>query len=116
MPYGINGSGFALQPTSGHWVQRDEVGRDGGGHVIYGAVRSFEMQWSLISQSELKELVDFFNQVSNTGSVVVALPRYDNASYVFYNYSGCTLAEPDIGNYFEEYNSDVRLLVLNVRT
>ena len=116
MPYGINGSGFALQPSIGRWTQRDNLGTDGGGHPIYPAVRQFEMQWELSSQAELKELIDYFSLVSNTGTAVVSLPQYGAPSYIFKNYSGCTLSEPEFGEYFEEYSKSVSLLVFNVRT
>lgn len=115
MPYGINGSGFALQPSMGRWLQRDSLGIDGGGHPIYAAVRQFEMSWELTSQSDWKELYDYFSLVSNTGTVTVSLPQYGAPSYLFRNYSGCTLQEQEVGEYFEEYSKNVSLLVLNIR-
>lgn len=114
--YAINGTNLTLQPTEGRWNQRDNFGIDGAGHPIYSTVRTFELSWQLISTSELNQIINFFDSVSNTGTVAVDLPKYGANTYTFYRYSGCTLNEVQVGAYFEEYIQEVTLLILQVRT
>jgi hypothetical protein len=71
--YAFNDVNLTLQPSEGRWVERTSYGIDGSGHNIYSNFRNFELSWDLISTSELKQLIDFFNVVaSSTGSVVAA--------------------------------------------
>lgn len=114
--YAFNGTDFLLQPSSGRWVQRTEFGIDGAGHPIYPAVREFELVWDLIAIGDLQQINNAYNQVGNTGTVVVDLPKYGDVQYNFFSYSGCTLAEPSYDPYFMGYVQNVKLLVLNVRT
>lgn len=116
MTYKINGTTLTLQPETGRWSKRDEIGVDGNGHAVYPAFREFEMHWGFLSASEFQEIQDFYNSIGNTGTAVVSLPQYGASSYTFYDYSGCVLREPEVGVFFEEYVSDVRLLVIKVRT
>lgn len=113
MPYKINGTQLTLQPETGAWVGRQDFGLDGGGHPVYPRNRQFELRWGFMSASEFKEIRDFYQAVT-TGTVVVTLPQFGAATYTFYDYSGCTLREPEVGTYFEEYVSEVRLLVMNI--
>lgn len=112
----IQGTLLNLQPSSHNWIPRNSLGIDGGGHPIYPSVREYELKWDLMSISEYDQLINFYNAVSSTGSVVVDLPRYNNSSYTFYSYTGCTLQEPEIGGFFEECVQDVTLLILKIRT
>jgi len=114
--YALNGTNLTLQPTEGRWGERDSFGMDGSGHPIYPSVRTFELSWELISTSELQQVINFFNAVGNTGTVVADLPQYGAAAYQFYAYSGCTLNEVMVGAYFQEYVQDTKLLILNIRT
>lgn len=114
--YAFNDVNFTLQPTTGKWTDRTNYGIDGGGHPIYSSIRSFELVWQLISPSDAKQIIDAYNTVSNTGTVVVCLPRWGDLNYTFFNYSGCTLQEPEVGTYFNGFIQDVRLLILSVRT
>lgn len=114
--YAVNGNNLSLQPTEGRWLERQSFGVDGNGHPIYSAVRQFEMQFVLESMSDLQQITNFYNSVGSTGTVVVDLPMWGAADYRFYSYSGCTLREPEFGPYFEEYNQDVTLRILNIRT
>ncbi len=114
--YAFNGVDLTLQPTTGKWEERTSYGIDGGGHTVYSSLRSFELKWELISTSDAKQIIDFYNLVGNTGSVVSCLPEWGNVDYSFRNYSGTTLQDPTVGPYFQGYIESVSLLILNVRT
>lgn len=113
--YAVNTTQLSLQPTEGRWGERQEFGFDGLGHPIYSAVATFELRWQLISPSDLSQIVGFFNAVQNTGTVAVDLPKWGDSQYSFYRYSGCTLSQVRVGEFFNEYYTDARLLILNVR-
>lgn len=114
--YAFDNVNLTLQPTSGKWLERTQYGIDGGGHPVYPAVRSFELRWELISTSDAQQIIGIYDAVSNTGTVTVCLPEWGNVGFEFVNYSGCTLVEPEAGEYFQGWIMDFRLLVLNVRT
>lgn len=114
--YAINDTNLSLQPTTGKWESRNSYGVDGGGHPVYSQLRSFELSWELISPLDAKQLIDFYNAVGNTGTVVACLPRWGDAEFTFFNYSGVTMQEPSVGTYFQGFIQSVRLLLLNVRT
>lgn len=116
MVYKISGTTLDLQPESGRWLSRDPVGIDGNAHAIYPATRKFEMRWSFMSVSEFAQLQTFYDSVVNTGTVVVDLPEYAGDPWAFESYTGCVISEPQINEFFEEHWSDVRLLVVNIRT
>lgn len=114
--YAFNGSNLTLQPTEGQWQERPQFGVDGLGHPIYGSVRNFQLSWGLISTSDLNQIIGVYNAVQNTGTCSVDLPQYGANQYIFTTYSGCTLQEPTVGTYFQEYVQDVKLLILQVKT
>lgn len=114
--YALNGTRFILQPTEGSWDSRDVQGIDGNGHPIYSALREFNVSWQLAHPNDVKQLIDAYNIVQNTGTVVFDLPKWGDADYIFYSYSGCTMREPVVGAYFNGYISDVKLTILKVRT
>jgi hypothetical protein len=114
--YVINGTTLALQPTSGGWVARESFGLDGNGHPIYEAVRQFRLEWAIDSMSDWYELQNLFDTIYITGSVVVELPQYDGSTYNFREYSGCVVQEPSFDRYFNNYPTNVRLLISNIRT
>ena len=116
MPYKINNTELVLKPTTGQWLPREEVGIDGSGHPVYSAVRRYELRWDLVRMSDYAELMNFYQQVASGSNVVCELPRLGAATYTFYDYSGCTLSEPEIGTYFEEHALDVSMLILNIHT
>ena len=116
MTYKINGSTITLQPTQGSWDKRESIGIDGNGHAVYSALREFEMRWGFMSMSEFQEMQNFYDSIGNTGTAVVSLPQYGASSWTFYDYTGCVLREPEVGEYFKQYVSDVRLLVVKVST
>lgn len=114
--YALNNTDFQLQPTTGKWVERTNYGVDGGGHPVYPATRKFEAEWVLISPTDAKQIIDFYNLVGSTGTVTACLPEWGNTNYTFKNYSGTTLSEPEVGTYFQGYIESVKLLIMNVRT
>lgn len=114
--YAINNTNWTLQPTTGKWVERTNYGIDGNGHPIYSQLRNFELSWDLISTDDAKQLIDFYNGISTTGTVVSCLPEWGNVNYQFRNYSGTTLQEPTVGEYFQGYIQTLKLLIINVRT
>ncbi len=114
--YAAGGTDFTLQPTSGRWLGRGELGFDGSGHPIYPGVRSFEMSWQLVNASDLSQIIDFYNQVQNTGTIAVDLPKWNGNPYQFERYSGCTLGEPTVEAFFSEHTQEARLLIYNIVT
>ena len=113
--YAFNGTDLTLQPTEGRYIERNNYGVDGGGHPVYPAIRSFELSWALMPTSDAKQIIDFYNAVGNTGTVVACLPQWGNVGFNFVNHSGCTLAEPTVGAYFIDHVQDVRLVIMGVR-
>lgn len=114
--YAVNGIDLLLKPTSGKWVERTQYGMDGGAHPVYAQNRSFELTWQLISPSDAQQIINFYNLVSNTGTVTACLPQWGAADFRFVNYSGTTLEEPRVGEYFMGFIQEVSLLVVNVNT
>lgn len=114
--FALNNTDFNQYPTDHHWSERTQYGMDGGGHPIYPAVRSYELTWNLISTSDAKQIIDFYNTVGNTGTLTFCAPEWNNVDYVFKNYSGTTLQEPSFDNYFMGYLENLKLLVLNINT
>lgn len=116
MSYVINGTTLTLQPTTGKWDNRESIGVDGNGHAIYSGKRQFELRWGFMKMSEFNEILSLYDAIGSTGSAVVQLPKFDGTSYAFQEYSGCVLREPEVGEYFEMYVSDVRLLIVKINT
>lgn len=115
--YSINDTELLLQPSSGRWVARNLLGVDGAGHPVYSGVREFELSWEALYPSHANQLQTFFNTVVTTGTAVVGLPKYAQATYqLFYNYSGCTLREPEWGEFFAENYLSAKMLITNIRT
>lgn len=114
--YKIDGSAI-FTPASGRWVPRRPVDVQGDNRPIYSGVRAFEIKWKLVSNEDWADLQVFFNQVAATGTHVVELPGFPTAlqqSYAFREYSGVTMAEPQVGPYFETYPSNVTLIIGNI--
>lgn len=114
--YAINGTELTLQPTTGRWLPRTELGFTGDGHPDYVGVREFEMNWQLISASDANQLQGFFDTLGITGTAIVDLPKYRNASYIFESYSGCTISEPQMDVYYEQHETSVTLLIYGIVT
>lgn len=114
--YAINGVNFLLSPTDGRWENRDQIDFDGNGHPIYPAPRTFVLTWGLAAPSDVKQLIDTYNALGNTGTAVFDLPKWGASGYLFYSYSGCTMSEPQIGKYFNEHITDVSLQINKITT
>ncbi len=114
--YAINGVALLLQPTKAGWGNRQEIGVDGGGHPLYPQVRNYEFEWGLAHPNDVKQILDAWETVSNTGTVAFDLPQWRGSDYIFTTYSGCTMREPQVGQYFEGYIENVKLSVMMVRT
>lgn len=115
--FAINGTELLLFPTEFGWMPRSPLGYTGDGHPEYGGdVREFSFRWNIDSASEFHQLIDFFNSTISTGTVSADLPQWDNAGYLFYRYTGCVVSEPEMGRYFTEHPSDVKLIISNIRT
>jgi hypothetical protein len=114
--YAVNGTDFTIQPTSGQWKPKDPLGVDGNGHYVYPPYREFEMSWGLLDTAQVNQLQTFFDSIGNTGTAVVDLPKYADADYTFFSYTGCVMQEPSFGVYFTEHLTDVTLLISKIRT
>jgi len=116
MTYKINDIELTLQPASGRWSLSSPLGVTGDGHFIYPAINQFEMRWGAMDIDEFNQIFNFYEQQGITGTVVASLPKLDASSYTFYDYSGCTLQRPEVGEYFTQYVQDVILVVSNIKT
>src|SRR3990167_10033005 len=116
MPYTIRGTILDLPPTAGGWVEREPYGLDGNGHPIYPPTREFRLEWGIESQAQWFEVQQLFETLHVTGSAVVQLPQWDGSTYVFREYSGCVVQEPQFERYFTEHPTSVVLLISNIRT
>lgn len=114
--FAFNGTTLSLSPTTTQWGNKDEIGTGGDGHGIYPAITDYTMEWVLMPTSDFKQLQDFYLVSSTTGSVVADLPEYGNVDYIFKSYTGTILTRPQVGKYFAEHVSDVRLVLRNIRT
>lgn len=116
MTYKVGGTEFSIQPTQGRWLPRAEMGVDGNGRPIYSAVREFEITWGLLEASQVNQLQNFFAAVGATGTAVVSLPKYAASTYIFYDYTGCVIREPQLSHFFSENTTEVILLISKIRT
>lgn len=114
--FAINGVNFLLSPTKSGWMGREELGIDGNGHPVYPAVREYEISWVLAHPNDIKQINDAYLLASSTGTLSFDLPQWGASDYIFYRYSGCTMREPQMGEYFAEYIADVKVTILLVRT
>ena len=114
--YRIDGTAI-FSPTSGRWVPRRPVDVQGDNRPIYAGVRAFEIKWRLTANEDWADLQVFFNRIAATGTHVVRLPGFPTASqqaHAFREYSGVTLAEPQVGPYFETFPTNVTLIIGNI--
>jgi hypothetical protein len=114
--FSLNGTTFIMQPTTATHDQRDNMGFDGNGHPVYPSVRSFKITWNLMHPTDAQQIINAYNAVQNTGTVSFDLPFYGDGGYQFKCYSGCTIEEPEFGEYYMGYITDGKLIIHNVRT
>jgi hypothetical protein len=113
--FALNGANFILQPSTSHWVERDIMGLDGNAHPVYPVYREYEMAWELAHPADVKQIIDVYNYLGNTGTTSFDLPEWGASDYLYHEYSGCTLQEPTVGDYFNGWITGVRLLIMKVR-
>lgn len=116
MTYKINNTELTVQPSDGAWRPREELGVTPAGRIMYAPVREFDINWSLLDVDEFKQLVDFYDSISVTGTVVVDLPKWNSSTYVFESYTGCIIDEPSAGQYFSEHQLSVTMRVRGIVT
>jgi len=114
--FAINGTELLLPPTTHSWVDRELVGTTGEGRSVYSSLRQYQLEWDLMPMDAFSQLVGFFDGIQNSGSIAVDLPKYATAPFQFYTYSGCQLREPTAGKFFLDHVSDVKLLIVKVRS
>ena len=115
MVYKLNGTTFEPQPTTGRWMPREQLAVDGNLQAVYPLYYEFEISWQLEKPSDFKEIQDFFEGMSSIGDIIADLPEYGAATYTFFAYSGCVMREPQMGVYFSEHHTDVKLLIAKIR-
>jgi hypothetical protein len=113
--YSFNGANLLLMPTEAGWMERELVGLSGNGRPTYPALRQFQMTWELMDMASFSQIQGFYDAIQSTGSVIVDLPKYGATPYQFYSYSGCTLEEPRVGKFFEQWVQGVSLLILKIK-
>lgn len=116
MAYKINGTDLLLQPTSGRWIDREEIGVDGNGASVYPRFRAFELSWDLIDEASIYQVQDLFDTLLITGSVVFECPKYKSNTYTYYAYTGCVMHEPTFDAFWQEYVTSAKLLISRIRT
>lgn len=113
---GLNGSVFSQQPTEHSWVPKDPIGIDGNGIEVMPAVREYQLKWDFVTTDVWNEIYAAFTAQGVTGSVVASLPKWSTSPYQMYAYSGCVVREMVYDSWFENYYSNVRLLIVKIVT
>lgn len=115
MTYKVNGVPFVLQPTTGQWNPRRELGTDGENRTIYEPTYSFTMRWDATQQSDFDQIYEFWRSVSGTGQSSVEIPQKNAPDqYTFLSYDNCVLDEPRQAEYFEKGILKVELLIRSI--
>ncbi len=114
--YAINNTPLTTEPSTGKWMPRKILGFDGAGHPVYPATREYELNFDFIDMASFNQLQNFYVTVSATGTVVVDLPKFNDPNWTFISYSGCTLSELELSNYFMGFPSSVKLTIYKIVT
>ena len=114
--YAVNTTDFLLKPVAGRWIDRLLVGVDGNGRAIYAPTRAFEVSWGMLTPTQFNQLQNWWVSIAQTGTVTADLPRYGHTSFTFFRYSGVYVQEPRQGSYWQEYEQDVTLQIINIKT
>lgn len=101
-------------PATGAWRPRRPLGISGEGRPVYAGPYEFEIRYDFISIEEFDKIHDVWKTVQSTGTLVAELPDILQSLYAFREFSGCHMEEPQVSRYFEEYYSDVLILVRNI--
>lgn len=110
----FNGTVLTAQPSSHKWIPGDLIGEDGSGRGIYAAYNQYELKWDFLTPAEFNEIYNYFLAIGQTGTVVATLPQFNATEYQFYSYSGTVLRKPEVGEYFQNYLSDVKMLIVRI--
>lgn len=113
---GLNGTPFLQQPTDHNWIERESIGVDGNGVSVLVAPRQYQMKWDFLDTDAFQDINNQYIAQGITGSVVVTLPTWVGNPYQFTNYSGCIIRELAFDNYFQNWYSNVRLLIVRINT
>lgn len=110
----FNGTILSAQPSEHHWVQRDSIGVDGNGVEILVAPRQYELKYDFLDTDQFDEIYSYFLAQNVTGTIVTTLPKWNASPYTMYAYSGTILREPAYEGFFQNYYSNVRLLIVRI--
>lgn len=117
--YVINGTTIPC-PSMGRWLPRRPLDVQGDNRPIYAPVRAFELTWEIQYYEDWGVLIASFEEIQSTGTAVVELPAYPTATgqaFAFQEYSGATLGEPVVGEFFhQEFPTSISLIIGNIRT
>jgi len=115
--YKINGVDLPLPPAVGKWGQRRALGLDGQNRVIYGPMRTFQLEWDALTFAQYKTVLAFYQSVMSSGFVTATLPPYGGVDYdTFTTYTDCTLDEPVAQNLDQKYQIRVTMMIRNIVT
>lgn len=114
--FALNGSVLSHQPTTHGWDDRDSLGIDGNGNSIYVSPRQYKLNWDFLDTEEFNEIYAYFLAQGVTGSITSRLPKWRTTPYTFFDYSGTILREPTYENWFENYYTNVRLIITRITT
>ena len=113
--FAVNGTAFTLQPFQFGWNDKEVIGEDGTGRPLYPAVTTFTIKWKLMGTADFKQINDFYQAVSVSGTAIVDLPKWGDTDYTFQSYSGTYLTRPTFEKYFNGYIEGVSMTVTNIR-
>lgn len=109
--------GITVHPTEFDYQPRRPLGIQGDGRAVYPGTRTAQMTWNFTSYEEWANVIHVFNQIVSDGDLVVQVPAYptvSGSSYAFTEYSGCFVSEPQLGPFFADYPSNVKLLIYGI--
>lgn len=115
MTYKINGTDLPVQPSDCAWSQRKALGLDGYNRTIYEPTYSFTMSFDGMSQADFDQLRDFWNTLNTATTLSVTIPQRDASTYTFKTYTGCVMDEPTTGNFFNSYQTGIRVIFRGIR-
>jgi hypothetical protein len=113
MTYKLNGVTI-YSPESGAWRARKILGTSGEGRPLLTGPYSFEIKYSFLDISEFDKIRDVWAACSATGTLVAELPDVLANTYQFREFSGCYMQEPTVSQYFEQYVTQVLVVITNI--
>lgn len=101
-------------PANGQWRPRHILGISGEGRPITTGPFEFEIRYEFLSVPDFDAIHDIWSALQATGTLVAELPDILASTYSFRQFSGCYMEEPSVGQYFEQYYSEVLIRVKNI--